>query len=340
MLLKNKILTLSKLSEWLTAEQTNETLSGWAAMARNKNGWFTEDNVQIALNAIAQKYLSRTALENFANLYDLKDISQPKKVGIVAAGNIPLVGLADLLHVVLAGHKVLIKLSSNDAILMQLLIKKLFELDQDWKNEIEIADKLNAADAFIATGSDNTARYFEYYFSKKPNIIRKNRSSVAILNGAETSNELRNLGNDIFTYFGLGCRNVAKLYVPENYQFEHFFESIEYWNTIRIHHKYNNNYDYNKSVYLINKVPHFDNGFLLLTENPGMISPLTVVYYEKYQSEEHLNQLIEPNKDKIQVIIGHTFNGFPSLPFGESQTPGLADFADGIDTMAFLKQLN
>jgi hypothetical protein len=261
MQIKDLILTFSQLGDFLLDQQNAETITEWSHSARNENAWFTEDNVKLALNNTAKYYLNKGLLENFVETHNIQTNISPKKVGIVMAGNIPVVGFHDLLCVVLSGNIALIKLSSSDSILIRLLIKKLFEINPVLKEFIQIVDKLNVAEAMIATGSDNTAKHFEYYFAKIPHIIRKNRTSVAILTGEESRTDLANLGNDIFQYFGLGCRNVSKLFVPKGYTFDKFYESIEYWSTIAIHHKYNNNYDYNKSILLVNRIPHFDNGF-------------------------------------------------------------------------------
>jgi hypothetical protein len=241
--------------------------------------------------------------------------------------------------VVLSGNIALLKLSSNDTASMSFLINKLYEIDPKLKNIIIIAERLNDADALITTGSDNTAKHFEYYFASKPRIIRRNRTSVAILNGNESRAELADLGNDIFQYFGLGCRNVSKFYVPIGYTFDKFYESIEYWSTIQLHHKYNNNYDYNKSIYLVNRIPHLDNGFLLLKEDDALVSPISVCFYETYESDAHLEQLLAENAEKIQCLVSSNTRFLNSFRFGEAQVPKLEDFADGIDTMEFLINL-
>ncbi len=331
MTLENKIILFSKLGDYLKSDASADEKYRWAAAARNENGWFSEDNVQLALNHVANYYLSEGALRVYTS--PVKSV-ETKAVGIIAAGNIPLVGFHDLMSVVLSGHKALIKLSSSDSVLMKMIIQKLTEWNPEISQFIQVAERLNDADAFIATGSDNSARYFHHYFGKKPHIIRQNRSSVALLRGNETDQQLRDLGNDIFTYFGLGCRNVSKLYVPENYVFDRFFESIEYWNTIRIHHKYNNNYDYNKSIYLVNGDKHLDNGFLLVKEDQNLVSPLSVVFYETYSNENDLDNKLELHRSKLQCIVGSGH-----VPFGQSQFPHIDDFADGVNTMEFLAGL-
>ncbi|MCR9065275.1 MAG: acyl-CoA reductase [Cytophagales bacterium] len=332
MTLENKIVIFSSLGDLLSDKKSENMRLEWAARAKNENAWFTEDNVMLAIENISKCFLNEEKLRSFTK--DLQKSNTPKVVGIVAAGNIPFVGLHDLLCVLLAGHKAMIKLSSSDSVLMKLFIGKLIEIEPKFEEQIIIAERLNAADAYIATGSDNSARYFEYYFGKKPSIIRKNRSSIAVLDGSESTMDLRNLGNDIFRYFGLGCRNVSKLYVPHGYKFDTFFEAIEYWNTIQIHHKYNNNYDYNKSIYLVNGDKHLDNGFLLLKEDQRLVSPLAVVFSEEYKNKTELDQKLGLYKDKIQCIVGHSY-----IPFGQSQTPQLKDYADGINTLEFLSSI-
>lgn len=339
MQLKDLILTFSKLGDFILDEKNAELLKHWSYSARNENAWFTEDNVVLALNNTARYYLNKEALEKFAAVNQIQSNISPKRVGIIMAGNIPIVGFHDLLCVVLSGNIALIKLSSSDSVLMRLLINQIFEINPGIREYIQIIDRLNEAEAMIATGSDNTAKHFEYYFAKVPHIIRRNRTSVAIITGEESRTDLANLGNDIFQYFGLGCRNVSKLFVPLGYTFDKFFESIEYWSTIRLHHKYNNNYDYNKSVLLVNRAPHFDNGFLLLREDTALVSAISVCHYEYYDNEAHLKQLIDSNKDKIQCIVSKERSFENSFDFGEAQLPALNDFADGVNTIEFLKSI-
>ncbi|GAB3510031.1 acyl-CoA reductase [Emticicia fontis] len=339
MQLKDLILTFSQLGDFILDEKNIELIKQWSFTARNENAWFTEDNVKLALNNTARFYLNKELLENFAYANTIQTNINPKKVGIVMAGNIPAVGFHDLLCVVLSGNIALIKLSSSDSVLMRFLIHKLFEINPELKELIQVVDKLNAAEAIIATGSDNTAKHFEYYFSKIPHIIRKNRTSVAILTGEESRTDLANLGNDIFQYFGLGCRNVSKLFIPKGYTFDKFYESIEYWSTIRIHHKYNNNYDYNKSILLVNKTLHFDNGFLLLKEDDALVSAISVCHFEHYESETHLQELIANHQEKIQCIVSKDREFENSFDFGEAQSPQLNDFADGVNTIEFLKNI-
>lgn len=339
MILKERILTFSALGDFILNEGNQEEIKEWAYRAKNENAWFTDDNIMLSLNNIAKYYLDNQQLNDWISHYKINDDCPMKKIGIVAAGNIPAVGFQDLLTAVISGNVALIKLSSSDSVLMRFLINKLVQINADIRPFIQISDKLNEADAFIATGSDNSAKYFEYYFSKKPHIIRRNRTSVAILDGSENKIQLGNLGNDILQYFGLGCRNVSKIYVPKGYVFDKFFESIEYWSTILLHHKYNNNYDYNKSIYLVNGVKFFDNGFFMLKPDEALVSPISTCFYEEYENREHLDALVAQNLDKIQCIVSNNAWYKNSFEFGQAQSPSLTDFADGVDTMEFLQNV-
>ena len=308
--------------------------------AKHKNGWFTDLETQKAVSANGLM-LNQVDLENWLKAYTFPN-QKPKKVGLILAGNIPLVGFHDILAVLLSGNIALIKLSSQDDILINAVLNQLIKIEPDFKNQIEIVTRLENFDAVIATGSNNSSRYFDYYFSKVPHIIRKNRNSVALLTGEESTEDLKQLGHDIFDYYGLGCRNVSKFFVPEGYIFNHFFESIQEFEHILNHHKFQNNYDYNKSIYLVNKVHHFDNGFLLVTKNEKLSSPLSVVYYEEYQNLNDVITKIEVQKEEIQVVVTKA-NGLKNLAvvnFGESQKPKLWDYADGVDTLTFLSALS
>jgi hypothetical protein len=305
--------------------------------AEAENGWFTQENIKFALKSWGDA-LSKENLQQWISKYKIEDI-EPKTVAIIMAGNIPLVGFHDFLSVLISGNKVLAKLSSNDKTLLPFLAEYLISVEPEFKNYIEFTDgKLENFDAVIATGSNNTARYFEYYFGKYPNIIRKNRNSAAILTGNETEEELKNLADDIFTYFGLGCRNVSKLYIPENYDFEAFFKGMFSWKEIIHNHKYINNYDYNKAVYLMDSFPLLDNEFMLLKEDTAFSSPISVVFYEKYNSFEDLSKELEEQSENIQCVVSKAgINN--EIPFGKAQNPELWDYADGIDTVEFLLKL-
>ena len=301
------------------------------------NGWFTRENIVYALQQWGEA-LTPQNLKWWLGEYNLSQ-SGGKTVGIVMAGNIPLVGLHDFISVLVSNHKVLIKQSSSDKQLLPVIAAYLMNLDSRYENRISFTEnKLENFDAVIATGSDNTARYFEYYFKGKPSIIRKNRNSVAILTGNEKKEDLAKLGEDIFRYYGLGCRNVSKLYVPEDYNFDQFFQAIYEWNPIINREKYANNYDYNKAVYLMSEYKLLDNGFLMLKEDQSFGSPIATLFYEKYSDEKELNNFLEANQEKIQCIVREN-NGKNEVAFGHTQKPQLWDYADNIDTIAFLSEL-
>jgi len=311
-----------------------DELTALAAGARNQNAWFDLPNVSAAVAGIGH-LLAEAPLRQWAARYPPEPSSE-RQIGVVMAGNIPLVGFHDLLCVLLSGHILLAKLSADDTALMSWLIDELLTLEPRFADAIRVVQRLNAADAFIATGSDNTARYFEYYFGKRPHLIRRNRTSIALLTGLETSSEMALLAPDIFQYYGLGCRNVSKLYVPEGYDFIPLLDALQIGKGVLNHHKYQNNYDYNKSILLVNRVHHYDTGFLLLTRNSALVSPISVLHYTEYESEiELVDQLTSvAAQTQCMVSAGGRFAG--SVPFGHAQEPGVADFADGVDTMEFL----
>jgi hypothetical protein len=264
------------------------------------------------------------------------DKPEQKTVAIIMAGNIPLVGFHDFVSVLISGHKVLVKQSSNDKQLLPVIAGFLMNIAPEFEERIRFTeDKLTNFDAVIATGSNNTARYFEYYFSGKPNIIRKNRNSVAILTGNESKEELEALSEDVFRYFGLGCRNVSKLYVPENYNFDAFFKAMYPWNTLLNSAKYSNNYDYNKAVYLMSEFKLLENGFLILKEDESFGSPIATLFYEKFEDEKELQEKLEQNKENLQCVVGTN----AEIDFGQTQQPKLWDYADGVDTLKFLEEL-
>ena len=255
------------------------------------------------------------------------------------AGNIPMVGFHDFICCFLSGHHAVIKLSKDDLILFRAIAKIMEDFDPASKEFFSIVDKLENFDAVIATGSNNTARYFEYYFGKYPHIIRKNRNSVAVLSGNESEDDLSNLGEDIFRYFGLGCRNVSKLYVPVGYKFNHLFEAVQKFEKVQFQSKYVNNYDFNKSIYLVNKGDHFDNGFLLLKEDNAIVSPISVVFFEYYNDIESVRSILANRTEEIQCVVGDNSLASDFVQFGEAQNPKLWDYADGIDTLKFLSDL-
>lgn len=298
-------------------------------LAELQNPWFTQENMKFCL-AQWGKILTIENLEKWLKSYPYTE--NPKKIGIVMAGNIPLVGFHDLVSVLFSGNHAMVKTSSKDQVLMEFVLNYLKEFDDDLNDSIQKVERLGKVDAVIATGSNNTARYFEYYFKEIPHIIRKNRTSVAVLNGNESETELKNLGEDIFRYFGLGCRNVTKLYLPEGYNTDLIFEAFYDWNPIINHTKYANNYDYNRAIYLMEQQAFLDNNFLILKESKEFHSPIGVVHFEYYQNLDEVKKELESHQEKIQCVVG---NGF-EIPFGQTQKPSLTDYADGVDTMEFL----
>jgi hypothetical protein len=303
-------------------------------LAQEHNGWFTKANLEFALDSWS-KSLNNNTIKLWLSKYNFNTV-ESKTVAIIMAGNIPLVGFHDFLSVLITGHKVLIKQSSNDRHLLPYLAKYLETVEPKFKGKISFAhEHLENFDAVIATGSNNTARYFEYYFKGKPSIIRKNRNSVAVLTGNETHKQLEALSDDIFRYYGLGCRNVSKLFVPKGYDFDAFFKAIYKWHAIIHEHKYANNYDYNKAVYLMSEFEMLENGFAMLKHDENYASPIAVLFYEYYDSADSLRQKLEQDQEYIQCIVS---DSFPSskVHFGETQKPQLWDYADDVDTVEFL----
>ncbi len=307
------------------------------ALSQSHNGWFTKEQVYFAVQSWA-KALTEENLSKWLSNYDFSNV-QPKTIGLILAGNIPLVGFHDFLCVLISGHKVLVKTSSNDQHLIKFLSNYLTNVEEGLHDFITFTEgKLEGFDAVIATGSNNTARYFEYYFKDKPSIIRKNRNSVAVLTGTESKEELTRLGEDIFRYFGLGCRNVSKLFVPNGYAFDAFFEAIFPYQEVIQYEKYANNYDYNKAVFLMSNFKLWDNGFLTLKEDQSYSSPISSVFYEFYKDVESVKKRLMEDEEQLQCIVS---NGIiaNSIPFGKTQQPQLWDYADGVDTIDFLVHL-
>lgn len=300
------------------------------------NGWFTEANIENACKALCLM-LQENNLVEWLSAYVHANNSHGKKVAVIMAGNIPFVGFHDLLCVLISGHRALVKLSSEDAILPQIIIKRIIEIEPRFDSCIEISNgKLENFDAVIATGSNNTARYFEAYFGKYPNIIRKSRSSIAVLSNNESREELQLLGNDLLDYFGLGCRNVSKLFVPDGYTFDSLFECVFNKKEVINVNKYASNYDYNRAVYLMNNIVFLDNNFLMIKEGKELHTPVSVIHFEYYSTTESvLNYLLE-NKNEIQCVVSHLNEIEQKVSFGKTQQPMLWDYADNVDTMKFL----
>lgn len=330
---QQRINAFVKLGELLKKQP--EDLTQIIQLAQHKNPWYTVKNVESALHAISSN-LTEERLNHWLQGYP--DSRSAKTVGLILAGNIPLVGFHDILCVLISGFKAKIKVSSDDAGLTTYVLNSLKQIEPAFEAAFEIVDKLKDFDLVIATGSNNTARYFDYYFGSKPHIIRRNRNSVAVITGQESPAQLEALGHDIFDYFGLGCRSVSKLFIPKDYAVAHFFEGIADFKDVSEHYKYNNNYDYNKSIYLINGDKHFDNGFLLLKQDQRTASPLSVVYYEEYNRLEDVENELNQQAENIQCVVSEVQLNIqsPVFHFGESQCPALDDYADGINTLDFL----
>ncbi len=324
--IEKRIALLSKLRGYMLSDAPQ-----WAEaqdLAARKNGWFASQSITLAVENIAREFLDEERLRAWISRYSLPEIA--RTVGIVMAGNIPLVGFHDFLCGFVAGHSLQIKLSTKDDVLLPHLVQWLCSQDEAELARISFVERLQACEAFIATGSNNSARYFEQYFGHKPHLIRKGRTSVAVLEGSETDEELSALSHDVFDFFGLGCRNITQLYVPKDYDFGRFLAQVQGENHITNHHKFRNNYDYHLALYLLNRVPYFSSENLLLVENEIPFSAVATLHYQFYTDREALLQKLRAD-NRIQAIVGKG-----GIPFGEAQRPALADYADGVDTMAFL----
>lgn len=307
--------------------------------AYNQNNWFDERSVAQACKGLSV-LLEESNLKKWLSNYTLTDPESPKTIGLLMAGNIPGVGFHDLMCVLLSGHKASVKLSSADSFFSKWLIDQLLAIEPAFSSQIQIEEMLKGKDAYIATGSDNSSRYFYYYFGKYPHIIRANRTSVAILTGKETDQELSELGKDIFSFFGLGCRNVSKVFVPNEQILHRLLDNLEGFRYVMENHKYLNNYEYNKAIYLVNKENHLDNGFLLVKPSDALVSPIAVLYYETYSDESELSLKLEEIKYKIQCVVGDQTHHPDRIAFGKAQEPKPWDYADNKDTLRFLLDLN
>lgn len=337
MTLSERIEVLGQLGDHLLGK--DEYLEAVMKRTAFHNGWFTEDSQQEAIRELAVQMLNRDRLREWLSRYQLAE-SSPKKVGIVMAGNIPLVGFHDWLCVFVSGHQAQVKLSEKDPFLFPYLMKILERLDERTLAYTEVTERLHGFEAVIATGSNNSARYFEAYFSKYPNIIRKNRNGVAVLTGDETLEELRALGKDIFRYYGLGCRNVAKLYVPKGYDFDPLLEALHEYREVVLNTKYKNNFDYNYALFVLNKIEFKANGCILLVEAPALQSRIACLHYEFYSSLEEVTKEIQARESEVQCTVAKSGAlPIPAFSFGKAQEPALWDYPDGADTLAFLASL-
>ena len=332
--LSKRIELMVRLGQYI--QQNNEDWQRIKEKAYINNPWFLPAFIDLSLRNITSHFLQGEALKDWVKQYPgIKEKNPaPRLIGIVMAGNIPLVGFHDFLCVFISGHKCLIKPSSKDEVLIKHLVEKLIEWQPELKDFIVFAELLKNCDAYIATGSNSTAGYFEYYFGKFPNIIRRNRTSAAILTGEETKEELELLADDVYLYFGMGCRNITKLYVPKNYNFLSLIEVFKKYEYLADHHKYKNNYDYNLALHILNNKVYMSNASLLLIEDENIFSPVSQLNYQYYESLEAVTKLLEYN-ESVQCIVGKGF-----IPFGAAQRPLLADYADGVDTMKWLAELS
>lgn len=336
--LQDRLKALIALGQHLLGE--DEYLNAVMHRTYHNNLWFTMANQQQAVKAIATQFLDEGLLQNWLSKYTIPEPAAPKTVGLVMAGNLPLVGFHDVLCVFVAGHKSKIKLSEKDAYLLPYLLKLLEKIDPRSAAYFEIVDRLKDTDATIATGSNNTARYFQTYFGGKPNIIRKNRNAVAVLSGEESNAELLALGSDIFTYFGMGCRNVSKLYAPRGYDFIPLLELLTEYKEVVLHDKYKNNFDYNLALCMLSREPYLMGNGIVMTENAAIASPVSCLHYELYDTLPALESALGEHLEEIQCIVARPqLLTLPTVPFGKAQNPDLQDYADGVDTMAFLATL-
>lgn len=306
--------------------------------AENKNSWFKAASCQASLDGIVFM-LRSDKLEKWLKGYSSFEVNHVKSIGILMAGNIPAVGFHDLMSVLISGNRACVKLSAADEVLVRWIIETLIEIEPRFASLIQIEEMLKAKDAYIATGSDNSSRYFSFYFGKYPSVIRRNRTSVAVLLGNESNQDLQDLGKDIFQYFGLGCRNVSKIFIKSKGQLQDLLDSLEIYSSVSAHHKYVNNYDYNKSILLVNREEHLDNGFLLLRESSDLISPISVLFYEIYTDFDKLLVKLDGINDQIQCVVSNSNAISGCVPFGRAQHPEVWDYADGVDTLRFLEQL-
>ena len=316
-----------------------DDLEETARKSISHNAWFTESSVKESLMAIADKYLDKKQLESWLESYPEYNVNM-RSVGLILAGNIPMVGFHDVLSVFVSGNQSQIKLSDKDKFLIPFLISKLIEFNEAYKSRFNFVEKLTGYDAVIATGSNTSGTYFEKYFSHVPRIIRKNRNAVAILFNDTEESRFVQLGNDIFRYYGLGCRNVSKLYLEKGIDIDRIFKALHNYKDVQQHNKYMNNFDYNNAMYLLNNETFLSNDFVLLKESEEIASRIATVHYSYFEDIDSLSDLLRKQNDKIQCIVtDRKISTLPTVDFGYAQSPGLTDYADGVDTMKFLSSL-
>ncbi len=337
MIIEDRIKAFEKLGDFLMDfcyenPNSNHPLETIIKSSSSRNGWFTSSNIRFSISAICINLCS-TKLSSWLSSYSIP-VEVKKNVSIIMAGNIPLVGFNDFLCVLMSGHRAIIKLSSKDNRLFLPIIEELIIIEPRFEDDIKLVDQLENFDAVIATGNNESFKYFEYYFKDYPTLLRKSRTSVAILTGKESLDERKALANDIFLYYGLGCRNVTKLYIPKNYDLNLLFEVFFEYQDVVLNNKYANNYDYYKAIYMMGNQNILENGFIILKEDKALHSPVAVLNYEYYDEKESLVLQLEELKEDIQCIVGMDF-----IPFGKAQQPNLEDYADGVDTLRFLETI-
>lgn len=338
MQISKRIEVLHYLGDYLKTNK--EAIEPEVLKAKQKNQWFTKENIYLAIENIADKYLDKDVLHSVSNIYNIGEPKNKLNIGIIAAGNIPMVGMHDLLCTFLAGHNALVKLSEKDDVLLPYCISILQSKYPEVATYFKFVDRISAVDAVIATGSNNTSRYFEYYFSKYPHIIRKNRNSVAILDGSESDTQLKKLGKDIFSFYGLGCRNVAKIYVNTSYDLVHLMHVLSEYQEIANHNKYKNNLDYNAAIYLLNDEEHLISEFLIIRASPSVFSRIACLHYSYYSDVNSLKTEILAVEEDIQCISTDIdIKDLKTVALGACQQPEFLDFADGVDTLQFLLDL-
>lgn len=335
--LEKTINALSKIGE-IFGNEHNTELKHVCENAYIKNPWFTPQNVSLAIGYWSQK-LQNDALYEWATRENIVQPATPKTIGVITAGNIPLVGLHDIVCVIVTGNIALVKLSSDDEELVKFFAAKWAEIVPEWANRIQFTERIDAVDAIIATGSNNTARYFDYYFAKYPHIIRKNRNSIAVLTGSESPETLASIGRDVISYFGKGCRNVTQVWAPQGYEWPKMLDNFMQYGDIINHHKYANNYTYHKAILLMNLDKHLDTGFLILKEDTKIYAPISMLNYAHYNSLQEMQLFITENKENIQCVISEATEIEGAILPGQSQNPELWDYADGVNTVGFLMAL-
>ncbi len=335
--LEYRIQALLFLGKYL--KEKDERLNAFVHRTHHRNKWFTHENQYDAMDAIANEFLEESKLRNWVKHYNIPQNTNAKKIGMIPAANIPMVWFHDVLSIFINGHHAVVKLSERDEFILPYLVKRMNEEFPGIENLFTFPDNLQVKelDAVIATGSNNSSRYFDYYFSKIKNIIRRNRSSIAIIQGDENKEELVALGKDITQYYGLGCRNVSKIYVPKDYDFTSTLEALHEYKEIILHDKYKNNYDYNTTMLILNKIPYWNSGSVILAKLDGISSPISMVHYEEYESLDEVEKTLLEKKEEIQCIVSKKqFDKIKTEKFGDAQSPSLFDYADGVDTMEFL----